>query len=420
MPRDVYVLALIGFFVAVGFGVVAPVIPVFASSFGVSEFAASAVISAFALMRLVASPFVARMGERWGERNVLITGVVIVAVSSVLAGTARTYPALLIWRGVGGIGSAMFSVSAMTLLLAVVAAEYRGRANALYNSGFIVGMITGPVVGGFFAAISLGAPFFFYAATLAVSAVVGVVLLRAPALEMEDADGTTTKLPPSRPLRDVLRDARYQAACLIAFAGGWTANGLRGALVPLFVAGYLFTDPAEATRWTGITMAASAATQAVLIGPAGIAIDRFGRRVPLLIGCLISGVTMTVVPYAPSMAVVIVILCGYAVASSVMGSAPAATVGDAAGPRSGRAVALFSMSSDIGSILGPLGAGALVTLVGYPIAFATAAVLWALCTAMTLRMPSDWRRVGSAQEEASESSTSDGGAAESEGGAAGR
>ena len=53
LPREVYVLTAVAFAVAVGFGVVAPAIPVFAKAFDVSNTAAGAVVSAFALMRFV-------------------------------------------------------------------------------------------------------------------------------------------------------------------------------------------------------------------------------------------------------------------------------------------------------------------------------------------------------------------------------
>jgi len=82
LPVEVSVLASIAFFVALGFGIVIPSIPIFADSFGVSALAASAVVSAFALMRFVSSPFAGAWTNRFGERRVLAAGLGIVAVSS--------------------------------------------------------------------------------------------------------------------------------------------------------------------------------------------------------------------------------------------------------------------------------------------------------------------------------------------------
>jgi len=160
------VLGLVAFCVAVGFGVLVPVLPVFARSFGVGNTEVGAVISAFALMRLVSSPFCGWLIKVFSERIIMATGIFIVAISSGLAGISHSYLQLLVLRGVGGIGSAMFTVSAFTLLLTSVEAGVRGRAAGFFQAGFLIGGITGPAVGGALAAISLTAPFFFYAAPL--------------------------------------------------------------------------------------------------------------------------------------------------------------------------------------------------------------------------------------------------------------
>jgi MFS transporter, DHA1 family, multidrug resistance protein len=142
------VLTAVAFAVAVGFGVVAPAIPVYAREFGVGRTAAGAVISAFAFMRLVSALGSGRLVNRIGERLVLAVGIGIVAVSSALAGLAQTYTQLIVLRGLGGIGSAMFTISAISLLLRVVDADQRGRANGLWQSGFLAGAIAGPAIGG--------------------------------------------------------------------------------------------------------------------------------------------------------------------------------------------------------------------------------------------------------------------------------
>ena len=90
LPREVYVLGLIAFCVAVGFGVLVPVLPVFARSFGVGNFEVGAVVSAFALMRLACSPFCGRLIGVFGERLVLAVGIYVVALSSGLAGISTS------------------------------------------------------------------------------------------------------------------------------------------------------------------------------------------------------------------------------------------------------------------------------------------------------------------------------------------
>ncbi|WP_235491344.1 MFS transporter [Frigoribacterium sp. Leaf186] len=378
LTRDVYVLGVIAFFVMVGFGVVVPVLPVYARSFGVDHALVGAVLSAFALMRLVASPFVGRLIDLMGERVVLSVGIGIVALSSGLAGLAQTYPQLLLLRGVGGIGSAMFSIAAMTLLLGATDPSLRARAVGFYQGGFLVGGMAGPALGGLLATISLTAPFFFYAGTLAVAGLVGVVLLRrAP------QHASTTAVAPPVPMGVVLRDVRFRAACVANFAQGWSSLGVRSALVPVLVVEVL-RGP---TAWTGLLFAASAVAQTLALAPAARFVDTVGRR-PAVIGSFgVAAMALFAVSFAGDVWTLGALLCVYGVATAFMGTAPAALVGDAAGARGGRPVAIFSMCSDVGAIAGPLVAGLLVDTVSYPAAFGVAAVFLAVAAVTAVRLP---------------------------------
>ena len=373
-------LGLVAFCVAVGFGVLVPVLPVFARSFGVGNTEVGAVISAFALMRLISSPFCGWLIKIFSERIIMATGIFIVAISSGLAGISRSYLQLLALRGVGGIGSAMFTVSAFTLLLTSVEAGVRGRAAGFFQAGFLIGGITGPAVGGVLAAISLTAPFFFYAGTLVVAGTVGLLLLRR-----RSAEPTETAEPVS--FRAVVGDARYQAACVTNLAQGWTSFGVRSSLVPVLVV-ELLHRPAS---WTGIAFACAAVVQTIAVGPAGRFTDTVGRRPAMILGGTVAAVSIMAVPFAPNIWLLIVVLCVYGVASAFLGTAPAAAVGDAAGSRSGTAVAVFSMCADIGAIIGPLVAGLLADTLSYAAAFGAGAVLMLVAAALSWRMPRDQR-----------------------------
>ena len=144
LPPEVRALTGVAFMVALGFGLVAPALPLFAREFGVGKAAAGAVVSAFALMRLVMAPFVGRLVNAFGERVLLAAGIGVVAVSSALAGLAQSYWQLLVLRGAGGIGSIMFSVSAASLLVRVTPSHLRGRAQGVWAGSFLIGLVARP------------------------------------------------------------------------------------------------------------------------------------------------------------------------------------------------------------------------------------------------------------------------------------
>src|SRR5690242_171776 len=177
LPTEVGALVGVGFFVALGYGLVAPELPLFARHFGVGPTAAGAVISAFALMRLVMAPAAGPLVNRLGERVLLATGIGIVAVSSLLAGLAQNYVQLLVLRGIGGLGSVLFSVSAASRLVRVTPSAQRRRAQGAWAGAFLIGLIAGPAVGTV-ATWSLRAPFFLYAGTLTVAGSLALIRLR--------------------------------------------------------------------------------------------------------------------------------------------------------------------------------------------------------------------------------------------------
>jgi MFS family permease len=227
-------------------------------------------------------------------------------------------------------------------------------------------------------AISLTAPFFFYAGTLVVAGTVGLVLLRSRSAKPEDENAASLV-----PFRTLIRDASYQAACFSNLAQGWTSFGVRSSLVPVLVV-ELLHRPAS---WTGIAFAIAAVAQTVALSPAGRFTDTVGRRPAMILGGTLAAISIMAVPFAPNIWLLIVVLSLYGVASAFLGTAPAAAVGDAAGSRSGTAVAVFSMCSDIGAIIGPLVAGLLADTVSYPAAFGVGAALMLGAAALSWRMP---------------------------------
>ncbi len=396
LPKEVAVLSAVAFFVAIGFGILAPALPIFAKTFDVTALQASAVISVFALMRLVFAPVAGVLVDRLGERIVLTSGLFIVATSSAIAGFSQTYLQLIAFRGIGGIGSCMFTVSALALLLRVVDSHQRGRAASAFQGGFLLGGVAGPAVGGIVVAISIRAPFFVYAASLFVAALVTLIFLTRARLherEEEVSHGQSDKL---QELRTALRDKAYQAALGTNLIAGFVTFGLRSSVVPLFVVEGL----QRGASLSGFGFLAAAAVQAIVLLPAGRMADTQGRRKALLYGTIATAIGLVFLTLADTavhglgqaaMLGTILFLVSMAIqgfGAAFLGSAPSAVIGDVmGGKKGGIVVATFQMMSDVGAILGPLAAGLLVDLFDFNWAFAFGAVLAVLPIFLVIRMP---------------------------------
>lgn len=378
LPREVLVLGGVAFAVALGFGFVAPAIPVFARHFGVGRTAAGGVISVFAGMRLVCAFGAGRLVERLGERLVLATGIAVVAVSSALAGLATSYPQLLVLRGIGGAGSAMFSVSAATLLLRSVGADQRGRASGLFQGGFLLGGIAGPALGGFVTGVSIRLPFFLYAGTLAAAGTIGLLLLPRAAGARDAATETATIS-----VREALRSRAYRAALAAQLADSWSVLGVRSALVPLFVVEGLHASPV----WIGVGFVVVAALNAVVLLPAGRLADSAGRRPVLAGGCFIGALSLGVLALPLGLPGYLASMALLGLGSGMLDVAPAAVVGDVLQGRGGTVVAAYQMAGDVGAVSGPLAAGRLADTAGFGAAFGLTAVVMAGAGALALAAP---------------------------------
>jgi MFS family permease len=378
LPREVAVLTTVAFCVALGFGIVAPVIPVFAKSFGVSALAASSVVSVFAFMRFISATPAGWLVNRLGERTVLWIGLMIVSVSSALAGLAQTFDQLLLLRGLGGTGSAMFTVSSLSLLLRTVDPAHRGRAASTYQSGFLLGGLAGPAVGGLVVGISIRAPFFVYAGTLLLAVMTAYFALPKGLGHPEKDDATKPdEATEKMPIREALGMRAYWTALVVNLSNGMTSFGLRSALLPLFVIQVLQKTPATSSYGFLVT----SIVQASLLLPAGRMTDLRGRKPSMVIGTLALVAAMLCLVTSETLIGFYGAMTFMGVGAAFLGAAPSAVVGDIVGSRrGGPVVATYQMTSDLGIVVGPLiygyltdatGGFALPFLVGLTVAAAT-------------------------------------------------
>lgn len=370
VPAPIYAMAFVNACIGLGYGVVAPVIPVFARNFGVSDFAASSVVSIYALTRVLASFGAARILLRLNERSVLQIGLLIAATSSLAAAYAPTFWILLLMRALGGIGTAMFTVAGQQLLFRYSTPQTGGRVASVFQSGFLIGGVLGPVVGGAVAVLSMKGPFLAHAAALLVGVVVVIVALRRRGGE----DGTTdaqnhiaTRNREQMTLRQAWSHRGFRAAVFNNFSNGWLGNGMRFTLIPLFVVAVIGASPFV----SGLLLFVGAAVQFAAVAPSGMLVDRWGRRPMLAAGSVLVLVGIVLLTAVPTIEALFAVMVLWGIGGTFAMVASAATVGDVLEGRGGTPIATYQVSFDTGTMLGPLVAGAIASGISYPAAFAT-------------------------------------------------
>ena len=379
-PREVGVLVFASFFVAVGFGIISPTLPLFARSFGVNNAQVGAILSAFAFARFATGLISGKLVDHFGERLVYSFGIGFVSITSFAAGMAQNYEQLLIFRAVGGFGSSMFSVAAGSILLRAVDDDHRARAQSLYNGSFLVGMMAGPVVGGALSVVSLRAPLIIYGFLLIAASASGAILLRNSVLA---AKPTATQERATITLKSALALSPYRSALIISFITSWVLFGMSRSILPLFMVEEIKVTPS----FMGLGFTITTIINGVFLMRAGKLSDLNGRRYSAVIGT--SLVTLFIIALAfttkPWNVIAASVIVGFG--GAFLSTTPSAIVGDVLEGKGGQVIGLFQMSGDAGAMVAPIILGFIADHYGYRPAFLVTAVLMSLAVLVATKLP---------------------------------
>ena len=354
--------------IALGYGVISPAMPSFARTFGVSIEAVTFLVTVFSLSRLCFAPVSGLLVQRLGERRIYIGGLLVVALSTMACAFSQTYWQLLVFRALSGMGSTLFYVSALGLMIHISPVDARGRVAGIFTTSFMLGVVCGPAIGGLAAGWGLTAPFVVYGVAMLGVAVVLFYSLRHSEL--------AAPLPPTRTtvtMREALRSRAYRSALLANFATGWSAFGLRVALVPLFISDVM----GRSVGIIGLVLAMFAAGNALAVIPSGYLSDRMGRRTLLIVGLSASGAATVWLGALSSLPAFLAVACVVGATTGIYMSPMQAAVADILGSeaRAGMPVAMVQMMGDLGAIVGSMTLGWVAEQIGFGWGFAISGIV---------------------------------------------
>ncbi len=206
----------------VGFGIILPVLPLYAERYGASPTTIGALLASFSVAQLLLAPVWGAVSDRVGRRPVLVASLVGTAVGSLVTGLAGSLPLLFVGRLLDGASGASVSV-AQASAADLAGPDQRARLFGLLGAAFGVGFVAGPAIGSLAALVDARLPFFVAAALAGVNAVVA-----------------TRRLPETNP-----RHISAPADRPIAVADGIGAEGMGGLDPGAAVADFLVEDAPE-------------------------------------------------------------------------------------------------------------------------------------------------------------------------------
>ena len=380
-------------------GIVSPVLPLYAQSFGVSLSLVGLLVAGFGIARLLANLPAGILAGQLGRRRVLFLGAVVSTLGGVLSGLAGSFEHLVVARMLNGVGSALFITSALTYVADVSTPATRGRYMSVYQSCFLLGITLGPVPGGFLADLfGLRAPFF--AIGLASGAAALWVTLYVPESRPPAPGGGSAGAGRGGGIGRLLRNRNFVLVSLIAFGVFFTRGGVQQTLLPVIGRDRFGLSPSQ----LGILFGSIAAMNLLTIPVGGLISDRLGRKASVVPGSLLDtlGLFLLSIEGSPAQFWAGSLLLG--LGSGLSGPASAAYVSDiAAAGLLSLALALYRTLADVGLVAGPPLLGGLSDLVGVEVALLAATAFRALGTAAfgllaveSLRRPAGKRPAGEA------------------------
>ena len=146
-----------------GFGIIIPLLPFYAETFGANALTVGLLNTSFSFMQFVFAPFWGRLSDRVGRRPVILAGLLGSAVSYLLFGLATSLTLLFAARMAAGIAGANIP-TAQAYMADVTTPENRAKGMGLVGAAFGLGFIFGPAIGGFLSQWGYQAPSFFASA----------------------------------------------------------------------------------------------------------------------------------------------------------------------------------------------------------------------------------------------------------------
>ncbi len=364
----------------VGFGIVLPLLPYYAESYGASALAIGLLNTSYSLMQFLFTPVWGRLSDRYGRRPLILLSLAGSCVGFLIFGLARSLVFLFIGRMVAGIAGAIIPTT-NAYIADVTTPENRARGMGLVGAAFGLGFVMGPAIGG------LLAPYGYDKPALLASAMAGLNLLFAYFLLPESLTDDIRKKASTRrfdlqALVDALRHPRIGLLLTMYFVVTFAFSNMEATFGLLNEHRYLLSARQTGYLFTFIGLLMSL-MQGVLVGRF---VKLWGERRCIVLGTFTMIFGLGLLPFAPSMVVYcgVITLFSFGIGinnPSITGLLSRSSHVDEQGGIMGIAQ---SMSS-LGRIIGPIWGGYSFGALGFRWPFISAAFFMSLAFLLSLK-----------------------------------
>lgn len=352
MKRPLVIIFITVFIDLVGFGIVIPVLPLYASRFGASPAVVGLLLAVYSAMQFVFAPILGRLSDRVGRRPLLLISLIGTSVAFIIMGLAESMWLLFLCRIIDGVSGGNISI-AQAYIADVTPPDRRSRGMGMIGAAFGLGFIFGPAIGGVMSHISPGAPFFF-AGVLAAANAVALYFFLPESLSPERRTETATRLS----IPQVLKGNWQLGAVMATYFFSTTGFAILTATYALFTNRRLGFDAARNGYLFAYVGVLGAAVQGGLLGPL---LKVFGEKGLTVIGLSLMAGSMFVFPSSTGLAMLLLASTGISIGHSfVTPTLNGMASKSASAAYQGRVLGVMQSAASLARIVGPVVGGFLL------------------------------------------------------------
>jgi multidrug resistance protein len=337
----------------IGFGMIIPILPLYAQRFQATEWQIGLLLASYSLMQFLASPLLGWLSDRYGRKPVLLCSLAGSALGYLLMANAISLAILFAARILSGISGASVG-TASAYIADITPPENRSKRIGLIGAAFGVGFILGPAIGGILSHFSVVAPFWFAAILSILNAIVMWILLPEPERHAVRQQGPVS-------LRDTFEQAgswRLGAITLTYFIG--IAGFAIVTVIYAQVSNRRFSLNQSQISYIFVMMGLIGAL--IQGGAIGRLAKRFGDVNLAIAGFAVMAISMMAMPLAHSLLLFLLFSAGLAMGNSLSQPTMSAIASKGASPAlQGRVLGIVQSAGSLGRVFGPVIAGILLT-----------------------------------------------------------
>jgi multidrug resistance protein len=383
VSRPLLVIFLTIFVNLVGFGIIIPLLPFYAQTFGASPLVIGLLFASFSVSQLVAAPILGELSDRLGRRPILLFSLLGTVVSFAMLAVAHSLTMLFAARIVDGLSGGNIT-TARAYIADISTEENRAKSFGMLGAAFGLGFIVGPALGALFSHISYTAPI-WAAAGITVAATALAWLWLPETVHHARAGGTS----PWKALGELGGRAGLRVLFTVDFVY-WTAFAVYQTTFALFGARRFGFDAAHTGYLLSVFGFLGVLVQGVLVGHV---VARFGAKNTLAAGLVFAAIGWGGSALTHTLPVFVLMLVPGALGIGLCNATLSTLISNAAGPHEqGRVQGAAGALESLGRTIGPVWGNGALQAFGEGKAYGSAAIALLGAAVLTMRYQPVQRR----------------------------